>query len=189
MATIAAIRAAEGNEFLAPEAGRAAPAVARLHAQRCFVDEFHPASLPINKDPGAWPGSRDRNHSRISRRSPPPSARRAARSRTCAGLRPCGGRRRGPGLSANSVWSVPTPTFAPGRIFVPRWRTMMLPASTCSPPKTLTPSRLEWESRPLRVLPPAFLCAMCLLDSGFQAALIEVMRTWVYCCRWFFMRR
>src|SRR5581483_108104 len=37
----------------------------------------------------------------------------------------------------------------------------MLPASTCSPPKRFTPSRLEWESRPFLVLPPAFLCAMC----------------------------
>src|SRR6202165_3803446 len=36
----------------------------------------------------------------------------------------------------------------------------MLPASTCSPPKRLTPSRLECESRPFLVLPPAFLCAM-----------------------------
>src|SRR5438105_1953422 len=36
----------------------------------------------------------------------------------------------------------------------------MLPAMTCSPPKRLTPSRFDSESRPLRVLPPAFLCAM-----------------------------
>src|SRR5262249_21622229 len=36
----------------------------------------------------------------------------------------------------------------------------MLPASTCSPPKRFTPSRLEWDSRPFRGLPPAFLCAM-----------------------------
>src|SRR5579863_3467368 len=37
----------------------------------------------------------------------------------------------------------------------------MLPASTSSPPNFLTPRRLECESRPLRVLPPAFLCAIC----------------------------
>src|SRR6187402_2105647 len=36
----------------------------------------------------------------------------------------------------------------------------MLPASTCSPPKRFTPRRLLWDSRPLRVLPPAFLCAI-----------------------------
>src|SRR5713101_3068521 len=37
---------------------------------------------------------------------------------------------------------------------------MMLPAATICPPKRLTPSRFDWESRPLRELPPAFLCAM-----------------------------
>src|SRR6478735_10756499 len=36
----------------------------------------------------------------------------------------------------------------------------MLPARTCSPPKRFTPRRLLWDSRPLRVLPPAFLCAI-----------------------------
>src|SRR5690242_1108923 len=36
---------------------------------------------------------------------------------------------------------------------------MMLPARTSSPPKRLTPRRLEFESRPLRVEPPAFLWA------------------------------
>src|ERR1700722_13756128 len=39
----------------------------------------------------------------------------------------------------------------------------MLPASTSSPPNFLTPKRLECESRPLRVLPPAFLCAIWYL--------------------------
>src|SRR5262245_25984647 len=40
---------------------------------------------------------------------------------------------------------------------------MMLPASTCSPPKRFTPSRFDSESRPFFELPPAFLCAMSLL--------------------------
>src|SRR6185312_7483879 len=56
----------------------------------------------------------------------------------------------------------------------------MLPASTCSPPKRFTPSRLEWESRPFLVLPPAFLCAMCAsaradvrhLDFGERLAVV-----------------
>jgi hypothetical protein len=43
---------------------------------------------------------------------------------------------------------------------VPRWRAMMPPARMTSPPYTLTPSRLGCESRPLRELPPAFLCAL-----------------------------
>src|SRR6267378_7722562 len=41
---------------------------------------------------------------------------------------------------------------------------MMLPAATSCPPKRLTPRRFECESRPLRELPPAFLCAMACLS-------------------------
>src|SRR5690606_19543536 len=52
------------------------------------------------------------------------------------------------------------PTFGPAWYSVPRWRTRMLPASTASPPNFFTPRRLLWDSRPLRVLPPAFLCAI-----------------------------
>src|SRR5262245_55612132 len=65
-----------------------------------------------------------------------------------------------PSFSANSVWSVPTPTFSPARYGVPRWRTRLLPASTVWPPNFLTPSRFDWDSRPFLVLPPAFLSAM-----------------------------
>src|SRR5581483_8568467 len=61
---------------------------------------------------------------------------------------------------AYSVSSLPMPTFVPGWNRVPRWRTNILPASTCSPAKRLTPSHCECESRPLRELPPAFLCAI-----------------------------
>ena len=65
-----------------------------------------------------------------------------------------------PSTSANSVWSRPTPTFLPAWNLVPRWRTMMLPALTTWPPNTLTPSIFGCESRPLRVEPPPFFCAM-----------------------------
>src|SRR5437868_8117189 len=59
------------------------------------------------------------------------------------------------------------PALRPARNLLPRWRTTMLPAMTCSPPNFFRPSRLDSESRPLRVLPPAFLCAMALLgDAG-----------------------
>src|SRR6516162_2401368 len=52
---------------------------------------------------------------------------------------------------------------------------MMLPASTCSPPKRFTPRRLEWESRPFLVLPPAFLCAMsCFLPGYCRSARADV---------------
>src|SRR6266550_3115796 len=43
---------------------------------------------------------------------------------------------------------------------VPSWRTKIFPARTVSPPKTFTPRRCPWLSRPLRELPPAFLCAI-----------------------------
>src|SRR5262245_41858203 len=67
------------------------------------------------------------------------------------------------------------PTFVPGCIWVPRWRTRMLPARTDSPPKRFTPRRLLWESRPLRVEPPAFLCAMCALpEKRGQSAGAEI---------------
>src|SRR5208283_5813859 len=46
---------------------------------------------------------------------------------------------------------------------VPRWRMMMLPPTTDSPPNFFTPRRRPSESRPLREEPPAFLCAIVLL--------------------------
>src|ERR1700754_2176726 len=47
---------------------------------------------------------------------------------------------------------------------------MMLPALMTWPPYIFTPRRLASESRPLRVLPPAFLCAMSsILLLGYQA--------------------
>src|SRR5215813_1518635 len=52
------------------------------------------------------------------------------------------------------------PTLAPAWKVVPRWRTRMLPAGTTWPPKRFTPRRWPGESRPLRELPPAFLCAI-----------------------------
>src|SRR5690606_29872409 len=50
---------------------------------------------------------------------------------------------------------------------------MMLPALTAWPPNSFTPRRLLSESRPLRVEPPAFLCAMSqilLKESGLDAS-------------------
>src|SRR3989337_2782686 len=55
--------------------------------------------------------------------------------------------------------ALPSPPL-PACTCVPRWRPRIWPALTCSPPYTLTPRRLDCESRPLRELPPAFLCAM-----------------------------
>src|SRR6516164_8358783 len=65
-----------------------------------------------------------------------------------------------PVTSANSVSSLPCATFSPGRCFVPRCRTMIVPAFTSCPPKRFTPSLCPCESRPFVDEPPPFLCAM-----------------------------
>src|SRR5215510_5409167 len=49
---------------------------------------------------------------------------------------------------------------------------MMLPATTLSLPKHYRPKRRPAESRPLRELPPAFLCAMARYSSFFFAAFL-----------------
>src|SRR5438270_8133370 len=48
---------------------------------------------------------------------------------------------------------------------VPRWRMMMLPATTASLPNFFTPRRLLTLSRPFLTLPCPFLCAMKLSGS------------------------
>ena len=45
------------------------------------------------------------------------------------------------------------------RTALPRWRMMMLPVVTGSPPYFLTPRYLGLESRPFLVEPVPFLCA------------------------------
>src|SRR5438309_6865613 len=61
---------------------------------------------------------------------------------------------------AKRVSSLPRPTFAPGLMRVPRWRTMMVPPGTSCPPNAFTPSRCALESRPFLELPKPFLCAI-----------------------------
>src|SRR3970040_3053263 len=65
-----------------------------------------------------------------------------------------------PEIFANSVLSLPMPTFSPGLYFVPHCRTMIEPPLTTCPAKALTPRRLLWLSRPFLELPTPFLCAM-----------------------------
>src|SRR3954466_14159030 len=55
------------------------------------------------------------------------------------------------------------PTPSPGLKRVPRWRTMISPPVTCWPAKTFTPRRFALESRPLRLEPRPFLCAISAL--------------------------
>src|SRR5919202_6448737 len=52
------------------------------------------------------------------------------------------------------------PAPSPGLKRVPRWRTMISPPVTVCPANTLTPSRFAFESRPLRLEPSPFLCAI-----------------------------
>jgi len=80
-----------------------------------------------------------------------------------------------PVARAKMVWSRPIPTFVPGCTRVPRCRTMIVPGRTSSPSKRLTPSRLDWESRPFLALPPLFLCAM-LLHSPLSVFFVLVRR-------------
>src|ERR1700749_2623976 len=47
---------------------------------------------------------------------------------------------------------------------------MMFPETTASPPYIFTPRRFDSESRPLRGLPPAFLCAMTYFLNGSGSA-------------------
>src|SRR5579862_9188924 len=67
-----------------------------------------------------------------------------------------------PAASANSVSSLPRPTFTPGWNLVPRCRIRISPALTTCPPKRLTPRYCGLESRPLRELDAPFLCAMAV---------------------------
>src|SRR3954447_1025130 len=52
------------------------------------------------------------------------------------------------------------PTPSPGLKRVPRWRTMISPPVTVCPANTFTPRRFALESRPLRLEPRPFLCAI-----------------------------
>src|SRR5581483_5406458 len=70
-----------------------------------------------------------------------------------------------PSTLANSVSSLPRPTFLPGFRRVPRWRTMIEPPVTSCPPKAFTPSRCAFESRPFLELPNPFLCAISVSQN------------------------
>src|SRR5215210_780780 len=55
------------------------------------------------------------------------------------------------------------PAPSPGRKRVPRWRAMISPPATAWPANTFTPRRCACESRPLRLEPRPFLCAIAVL--------------------------
>ena len=65
-----------------------------------------------------------------------------------------------PSIFAWRVWSLPVMTFRPGRIFIPRCRTITSPADTRCPSPRFTPRYCGFESLRLFAEPPAFLCAI-----------------------------
>ncbi len=71
-----------------------------------------------------------------------------------------------PSMVAKRVSSPPLPTFRPGWNLVPRWRTRIEPADTMVPSNSLTPRRLDSESRPFRVEPPPLVLDMGALSRG-----------------------
>src|SRR5437870_7267268 len=80
-----------------------------------------------------------------------------------------------PRCRANSVSSPPLPTFSPGWNRVPRWRTMIEPASMTVPSNTFTPRRWAAESRPFLVEPAPFvfdMSALALRDPGDLDAVV-----------------
>src|SRR5688500_11170061 len=60
------------------------------------------------------------------------------------------------------------PTCSPGWNFEPTCRTMIAPPVTVSPSNTFTPRYCGLESRPLRVEPCPFLCAMASSDRDVR---------------------
>src|SRR5918912_3376395 len=68
------------------------------------------------------------------------------------------------------VSSRPMPAPSPGLKRVPRWRTMISPPETVCPANTFTPRRFALESRPLRLEPRPFLCAIAELAPDLRDA-------------------
>lgn len=110
--------------------GRARHVPATPHA-RCHTPHTRPARCGPGHKGRVCRGAVLRRATRIPARTPPAQRRR---------------------IPPPSVpWSPLT--------LLPRWRMMMLPALHGWSPYTLTPSRLELESRPFLVEPLPFLCA------------------------------
>ena len=65
-----------------------------------------------------------------------------------------------PDTDANRVWSLPTFTFLPASIRVPRCRTIISPVLTVWPSARFTPRNFGCESLRFLAEPPAFLCAI-----------------------------
>src|SRR5271155_346119 len=90
-------------------------------------------------------------------------------------LRPRSRKTTMPWTFANSVSSLPRPTFSPALKREPRCRTRMEPPVTSSPPKAFTPSRCAFESRPFFELPRPFLCAILHLCQNLAHLHLRVV--------------
>ena len=84
---------------------------------------------------------------------------------TCLRSRPTRSKETRPSTRANRVSSLPRPTFSPGWMCVPRWRTRMLPARTNWPSPRFTPRRFDSESRPFLCRAYAFFMCHILFPS------------------------
>src|SRR4051794_41051332 len=62
------------------------------------------------------------------------------------------------------------PVPGPGLKRVPRWRTMISPPVTTWPANSFTPRYWGFESRPLRLEPRPFLCAISSFSSSVSGA-------------------
>src|SRR6266545_3978108 len=154
-AAVAAVRPTFRDVLLPAEVQAAVTAATRDHVDAGAVVERRFAALPrisscrtpVHR---AAPSARVPQLERLRRQSETLTKRR---SPLCLNATV-------PGRVAKIVWSRPTPVPAPGRNFVPRWRTMIIPAFTSWPEKIFTPSIFGFESRPFRDEPSPFLCAI-----------------------------
>ena len=140
LATVPAVGAAHGDVGLAPERDRPRAAVAGFHVELCLVYEArHWANATSLR---YATGSRPRGS--VARSDHVYEAPALAAAEFHVTLGKC----------EQGVVAAPPDIVHRGGNRVPRWRTMMDPAETVVPSKTLTPRRCARESRPLRVEPP-----------------------------------
>ena len=141
-AAVAAVGPTERHELFAPEAEAAAATVAGLDSHLRFVDEFHGGSLapgdspPETKTPARGPGSGGTARGAVYSVTTLTKVRCSAPFFANVTL---------PVTSANSVWSVPTPTF--GR----RVRRTALPDQDVAGQHLLTAEALDAEAFRMRV--------------------------------------
>ena len=99
-----------------------------------------------------------------------------------------------PLINANNVWSLPMPTLRPACHLVPRWRAMMLPASTAVAAENLQPQTLTGRIAAVARGSACFLVCHCwppnlsvaITYTGFvtKASLLRVTSSCPFSCPW-----